>query len=73
MAISCTHCGKNVDDSPNPVYSAGDFDPFCNAACQRAHDAGVRRDMDALSNPAVNLADWMRLSPEFRPLGELPK
>jgi hypothetical protein len=50
--MRCTHCKKEINDnefSNTTVYSAGDYDPYCNTSCQNAAREKMNREMTAIS------------------------
>jgi hypothetical protein len=47
--MQCAHCKKEINEFSNTtVYSAGDYDPYCNASCQNAAREKTDREMDAI-------------------------
>lgn len=49
--MRCTNCKKEIHDwDQGTVFSAGDYDPYCNAACQKAHSDELHREMGLISN-----------------------
>lgn len=79
MTDRCVTCGKDIGiylefgGMPELQPVNADFDGFvCSNACKTRYDEKVRKEMDQLADPNVNLADWMGLPAEFRPFGEFP-
>jgi hypothetical protein len=44
--MRCTHCNLEINEFvTNVVYSAGDYDPYCDSACQDAASRRLDREM----------------------------
>lgn len=75
----CVVCGKDIgmdiEFGGNPqLRPVGvDGDGFtCSDACHAANNARVSRELDIITNPDTNLADYLGLPDSFRPLGYMP-